>query len=139
MLKKLFILFALAGLLQACSEKDNTVKINTLDEISLSDVDISDDFWNQRIENNYKVSFLSMLDRYEENGGRPNPKLMEAGAYILHKNPDPELKSRIDANFDKLIGFYIPEGKVREWNRMLNGDLYGAGHFIEAASLSTTS
>ena len=133
MLKKLLILFMLAGFLQACSEKGSIVEINTLDEISLSDVDILDDFWNPRIENNYKVSFPDMLDRYEENGGRPNPKLLEAGAYILHKNPDPELQSRLDASFDKLIEYYIPGGKVREWHRMLNGDLYGAGHFIEAS------
>ncbi len=133
MFKKIIILITLAGLIQSCSEKGSIGEINILDEVSLSDVNISDDFWNPRIENNYKVSFLNMLDRYEENAGRPNPKLLEAGAYILHKNPDPELKSRIDANFDKLIDFYIPEGKVREWNRMLNGDLYGAGHFIEAS------
>jgi len=133
MLKKIIILIALACLIQSCYEKGSIDEINILDEVSLSDVNISDDFWNPRIENNYKVSFLNMPDRYEENMGRPNPKLLEAGAYILHKNPDPELKNRIDANFDKLIDFYIPEGKVREWNRMLNGDLYGAGHFIEAS------
>ena len=133
MFKKLIILLALACFIQACSEKGNTIEIKTLDQISLSDVNISDNFWNPRIEKNRKVSFLNMLDRYEENGGRPNPKLMEAGAYLLHKNPDPELQSRLDANFDKLIEYYIQGGQVREWQRMLNGDLYGAGHFIEAS------
>jgi len=133
MLKKLFILFVLAGFLQACSEKGSIVEINTLDEISLSDVDISDGFWNPRIENNYKVSFRNMLDRYEENSGRPNPKLLEAGAYILHKNPDTVLQRRLEGNFEKMIDYYIPGGQVREWHRMLNGDLYGAGHFIEAS------
>ncbi|MBN1386833.1 MAG: glycoside hydrolase family 127 protein [Bacteroidales bacterium] len=133
MFKKLIILITLACLIQACSEKGNIVEINTLDEISLSDVNISDDFWNPRIENNHKVSFPYMLDRYEENGGRPNPKLLEAGAYILHKNPDPELQRRLDASFEKLIDYYMPGGQVREWQRMLNGDLYGAGHFIEAS------
>lgn len=133
MFKKLIILLVMTGFIQSCSETDNTVETKMLDEINLSDVNISDDFWNPRIENNYKVSFLNMLDRYEENGGRPNPKLMEAGAYIIHKNPDPELQRRLEANFDKLIEYYIPGGQVREWNRMLNGDLYGAGHFIEAS------
>lgn len=117
----------------SCSDIQKSEILSTLDEISLSDVDISDDFWNPRIENNHRVSFPYMLDRYEQNGGRPNPKLMEAGAYILNKNPDPELQNRLDTNFDKLIEYYIPDGQVREWQRMLNGDLYGAGHFIEAS------
>ncbi len=110
-----------------------TRKPETLDNINLSDVNISDDFWNPRIKNNYLVSFVNMLNKYEEKGGRPNPKLMEAGAYILHNNPNPELKSRLDVNFDKLIENYITGGQVREWKRMLNGDLYSAGHFIEAS------
>lgn len=108
-------------------------KTKILDYINLSDVKISDNFWNPRIKNNHLVSFINMLNRYEKKSSRPNAKLLEAGAYILHKNPDPELQSRLDSSFNRLIEYYIPAGQVREWNRMLNGDLYGAGHFIEAS------
>jgi len=105
----------------------------TLDELNLSDINISDDFWSPRIENNRSVSFKNMFKRYEARRGRPNSKLLEAGAYILHNNPDPDLQNSLDVNFNKLIEYYIPDGQVRKWKRMLNGDLYGAGHFIEAS------
>ncbi|MGM0463970.1 MAG: glycoside hydrolase family 127 protein [Bacteroidota bacterium] len=133
MLRKLIVIQLFALFLTGCADKSVNNTTRDLDKIELSDVHIKDDFWDARIDNNYRVSFINMLNRYEEMGSRPNPKLMEAGAYILHLNPDTALQKRLDENFERLIEYYIPGGRVREWHRMLNGDLYGAGHFLEAA------
>ncbi len=132
MIKKLVLIFAVAGIVCSCTEKNNTGTKGSLETISLKDVTISDGFWGPRIDNNRLVSVPLMLDRYEEQKD-PNSKLTEACAYILQTNPDPEFRKRTEENYNGLINYYIPNGKVREWKRMLNGDLYGAGHFIEAS------
>lgn len=101
--------------------------------IPLSSVAINDEFWGPRLENNAKVSFRQMLQTYEEMGRTPSPKLIEAGAYILENNPDPELERYMDGVIDEMIERYLPGGKPREWKHLLNGELYSAGHFMEAA------
>jgi len=76
---------------------------------------------------------MNMIDVYEEAGDAPNPKLVEAVGNILQTSDDPGLRARIDPGIDKLIDQVLPEGKPRKWKRLLNGEMYSAGHFMEAA------
>lgn len=121
-------------LVTACSKKTSTEEVaGPIDQISLNSVAITDSFWNLRIENNYRVSVMNMLETYEKNGEYPNPKLIEAAGYILQMNDDPELQSRMDKGIEKLLVYVLPEGKPRKWNNLLNGEMYTAGHLMEAA------
>ena len=104
-----------------------------VDLIALNKVKIHDQFWNPRIENNMKVSIPVMLDKYEEMERAPDPKLVEAIGYLLQTNPDPVLQERMDIDNEKLIGRVLPHGKPRAWKQLLNGEMYSAGHFMEAA------
>ena len=134
-MKNMFYFFVLPLILFVSCSKNNesTVLEGPVDEIALKAVTINDLFWNPRIENNYKVSVMNMLTKYEEEGEAPDPKLVEAAGYILQKNFDPELKARIDKGIDQLIEHVLPGGKPREWKKLLNGEMYTAGHFMEAA------
>ncbi len=134
-MKNKFILFCLAVILSAgCGPPDKPSSGSSGPvAIPLSAVDIQDSFWSPRIENNYRVSVFNMLEQYDEKGYSPSPKLIEAASYVLQKNEDPELKALVDRGAEKLTGNMLPGGKPREWKRLLNGELYMAGHFMEAA------
>lgn len=51
---------------------------NSVEEIPLENISITDQFWKTRIDNNYRVSVMKMLDDYEKAGEAPDPKLVEA-------------------------------------------------------------
>src|SRR5262245_16328159 len=64
--------------------------------VPLAQVDITDDFWAQRLELNRTVSIQHVFDRSEEHGGRAPAQLIEAAAYMLAKRPDAALAKRVD-------------------------------------------
>jgi DUF1680 family protein len=134
MRNKFYFLALLLILPSACSKNNQPqTPQGPVDEIALKAVTINDPFWNPRIENNYRVSVMEMLTKYEEAGEAPDPKLVEAAGYILQTNSDPELQARIDKGIPMLIDHVLPNGKPRAWKRLLNGEMYSAGHFMEAA------
>lgn len=104
-----------------------------LREVGLTEVRIGDGFWRNWVDNNIKVSVPAMLDAYENMERAPDPKLIEAVGYILLTNPDVSLQARMDVDNEKLIARMIPGGKPRAWKNLLNGEMYSAGHFMEAA------
>ena len=101
--------------------------------VPFTQVKITDAFWKPRLENNRSVTIPTQLAAYAEKGRLPSAKLIEAVAYTLATHPDPQLKDKIETVIDKMITRYLPGGKPREWKNLLNGELYGAGHFFEAA------
>jgi DUF1680 family protein len=85
------------------------------------------------LENNRRITIPSQLEAYAQRGRRPSAKLIEAAAYVLAQHPDPGLQENVARSIDEMIANQLPEGRPREWKRLLNGELYGAGHFFEAA------
>lgn len=120
--------------LSACAGDNSSQKPSgPIDEIALKNVTISDQFWSPRIEINYHESIMKMIDDYEEMERAPDPKLVEAVGYILQTNNDAALQARMDVDIEKLIARVLPDGKPRAWKNLLNGEMYSAGHFMEAA------
>ena len=102
-------------------------------ETTPPEVEITDQFWNRCLETNRLVSIPRMLDDYEGRGSAPSSKLVEAVGFVLANHPDPDLEAYIDGLSDDIIESVLPDGKPRKWDRLLNGQLYQAGHFMEAA------
>lgn len=133
-MKMYFVLLALPVMIMTGCNSDKAGKETApVEMIALNKVKIDDQFWNPRIENNMKVSIPEMLDKYEEMERAPDPKLVEAVGYLLQTNPDSALQARMDIDNEKLIGRVLPNGKPRAWKQLLNGEMYSAGHFMEAA------
>jgi uncharacterized protein len=134
-MKSPICLFVTVLLLTGCTDKSLIEKPGgPTDEIMLKSVTITDSFWSPRIENNHKVSVMEMIDVYEVAERAPDPKLAEAVGYILQTSNDPELQARMDVDIEKLIERVLPDGKPRAWKNLLNGEMYSAGHFLEAAA-----
>ncbi len=69
-----------------------------------------------------------------DGGELPNLKLVESAGYVLKKHSDPSLEAIIDGLTDPLIENVLPGGEPPDWEAItMNGELYVAGHFIEAA------
>lgn len=132
--------------------------------ISFQNVDIQGGFWGQKQQLNRDVTIHAVQDRFEDTGrfaafdfvwkeGMPNKphffwdsdvaKWLESVAYIINKNPDPELEAKVEEIIDKIEAHQEPDGyfniyftvvdpasrfKNRQWH-----ELYCAGHLIEAA------
>jgi DUF1680 family protein len=105
----------------------------TIKAVPFTKVEITDAFWSPRLELNRTVSIPEMLEQYEQRGSSPSPKLVEAGAYLLAKNPDPALKKTLDAGISRLIDQLKSGDPQQKWKQLRNGELYVAGHFFEAA------
>jgi len=130
-----FFLILSVFIMSGCADDNTTNELQgPIDEIALKNVTINDQFWSPRIENNYKVSIMKMIDDYENFERAPDPKLVEGVGYILQTNQDAELQARMDVDIDKLIARVLPDGKPRKWKNLLNGEMYSAGHFMEAAT-----
>lgn len=127
-------------------------------------VDITDGFWAHRQQLNRDVTSKVVYDRFDETGRigafrfdwkpdmpfRPHifwdsdvAKWMEGAAYLIAKQPDAELETKIDALVDQIeahqqsdgyfnIFFTIVEPENRFQLRPKH-ELYCAGHLIEAA------
>lgn len=95
--------------------------------VPLERVNITDGFWTPRMEANRKVSLGYCFEKFEGDGGFSVSKLIEAAAYMLAKEPDPELEAYVDQRIQGLLGsldrrIRTPEQTVRV-----------SGHFLEAA------
>ncbi len=126
---KVKILLLIAGVLALSFLKSCA----PVEEHTPPSVEITDQFWNRCLETNRLVSIPKMLDDYVGRGQVPNSKLVEAVGYVLANHPDPELEAFIEGLNDRLIESVLPGGKPENWERLLNGELYRAGHFMEAA------
>jgi len=119
-------------------------------------------FWGERVETNRlktlplvyrKLQETGRLDawRLAADGPRPDPfwdsdiaKWMEAAAYALAEQDDPELRRRLDGAIDRLIAAQAADGYFNSYFQQLapndrwthlerDHELYNAGHLIEAA------
>ncbi len=95
--------------------------------VSLTQVDILDDFWAPRIEVNRNVSIWHCFRKMEEFEDFGSPKLIEAAAYMLAKRPDPKLEEYADQVIDRLVTKLTP--------RLADPDkaVRVSGHFLEGA------
>lgn len=137
-----------------------------LKPVPFSQVEFTDTFWAPRIETNRTATIphsyaqlerTGRIDAFELQFTRPVPspivdifadsdvaKWIEAAAYTLETNPDPALRSQLDALVKKVIAAQTEDGylnthfihtqpelrwkNLRDWH-----ELYCAGHLIEAA------
>ncbi|MBV9851555.1 MAG: glycoside hydrolase family 127 protein [Armatimonadetes bacterium] len=139
----------------------------TLQAIPFTQVQIRDAFWAPRREANRRISLPLSLDKLAEAGNLRNLELAAAGAtegfvgpvfadsdvykaleavaYSLATDPDPELERRVDEIIAQIAAAQRPDGYLntayqvkiglkRRWTNLRdNHELYCAGHLFEAA------
>jgi len=136
--------------------------------VPFTDVKIADEFWKPRLETNRNVTIPYAFKKCEETGRIDNftkaaglmqgnfegiffndsdvYKVIEASAYSLINNPDPQLEEYVDKLIDTIEAAQWKDGylytfysvpKLQSENRWTDiqkkHELYCAGHFFEAA------
>ncbi|MFB0524789.1 MAG: glycoside hydrolase family 127 protein, partial [Phycisphaerae bacterium] len=136
--------------------------------VPFTDVKIADEFWKPRLETNRNVTIPYAFKKCEETGRIDNfakaaglmqgkfegiffndsdvYKVIEASAYSLINNPDPQLEEYVDKLIDTIEAAQWKDGylytfysvpKLQPENRWTDiqkkHELYCAGHFFEAA------
>ncbi|MEO6136249.1 MAG: beta-L-arabinofuranosidase domain-containing protein [Ginsengibacter sp.] len=133
--------------------------------VSFSDVVITDDFWKPKMKTvatatldacvNYTQNKTGRIRNFEKAALRKGKhegiyyddsdvyKALEAIAYSLKNNPDPELEKIADTWIDKITAAQLPDGYLntyyiltdvsKRWTDMEKHEDYCAGHLIEAA------
>lgn len=133
--------------------------------VSFSDVAITDDFWKPKMKMvatatldacvNYTQDKTGRIRNFEKAAARKGKhegiyyddsdvyKALEAIAYSLKNNPDPELEKTADEWIDKIAAAQLPDGYLntyyiltdinKRWTDMEKHEDYCAGHLIEAA------
>ncbi|MBR5519671.1 MAG: glycoside hydrolase family 127 protein [Clostridia bacterium] len=135
-----------------------------IEKISFEQVDITGGFWKKRQDLNRSTTIHAVYDRFAETGrfeafkcawkeGDPNrphiywdsdvAKWMESVAYLIEKQPEPELEAVVEGLIDEIEKnqwedgyFNIYFSQFEPENRFTRRDdheLYCAGHLIEAA------
>src|SRR4030042_2470093 len=94
---------AIAVFFCSCQQSAQHASDYAVSPVSYKDVQISDTFWTPRLEINRTVSIPGLFDRYEQKGQNPDLRLIEAACYVLAQDPDPALRSRVDATLDRAI------------------------------------
>ena len=107
--------------------------MNLAEALPFTQVDITEDFWLPRIEINRTNSIPVMFRGYVGRGRLPSLKLIEAAGYSLAKHPDQEFQRYVDIFVDKIIEELLAGDPDEKWKKLLDGELYRAGHFFEAA------
>ena len=138
--------------------------MDKLKALNLENVDITDGFWARRQKQNREVTVYAVQEQFENSGrfrafdfswkkGEPQQphffwdsdiaKWMESAALICEKNPEPELREKIDKTLALIEKNQAPDGYfniyhtvVEPGTRFTNRDhheLYCLGHLIEAA------
>lgn len=133
-------------------------------QISFRNTDITGGFWKSRQKTISEISVYNILKRFTETGrfdamncdwkdGEPNEphifwdsdiaKWIESVAYIIEKEPHPDLEKIVDDVADKMEknrledGYfnccYIAKHPDKRWTDRTDHELYCAGHLIEAA------
>jgi hypothetical protein len=125
----LVILVTLSG---ACSRPSPSRFDYPVRAVPFVDVDIADGFWTPRLENNRTITVPFLFSGYEKRKASDS-RLIEAGAYLLARRPDPNFQRRVAAMLDRALENYRRRVPGNRWNDLLDGELYAAGHFFEAA------
>ncbi|NLE34464.1 MAG: hypothetical protein GX622_05130 [Bacteroidales bacterium] len=134
MKRRLFIALTITALLAACTGKRPGDEIySPVNQPDITSVAITDQFWNQRIDNNHRVSVIKMFETWEAEGHFPDPKVIEAAGYILLTEDDTLLRQLADRGIERLLAYVLPDGHPRKWKDLLNGEMYFGGHTMEAA------
>jgi DUF1680 family protein len=116
-------------LLSACTQTPARKGDYAVSPVSYKDVQVTDAFWTPRMENNRNVSIPGLLERFDKAGRNPELRLLEAACYVLAKQPDPALRSRIDGYLDKAIERIRSRKQI--WSSEGDGDFFAAGNFLE--------
>jgi len=143
----------------------NNAGYRQVQPVALKRVAVKRGFWAERLRINREVTVPLEYEKCKETGridslrltwrpGQPNPphhfwdsdiaKWIEAAAYTLATEPDPELEARVDAVIDLLAAAQQPDGYLntyytvvepgKRWTNLRDmHELYCAGHLIEAA------
>lgn len=131
--------------------------------IDFRKTDITDGFWQKKVDLVSEVSVFNVYKRFKETGrfdalscnwkkGDPNEphifwdsdiaKWIESVAFILEKRKNPELEKYVDEAIDIIAenqeecGYFNSCYQVHEktrWSDRTDHELYCAGHFVEAA------
>jgi DUF1680 family protein len=140
--------------------------LQKMEAVNFAQVIIEDNFWRPRIHVVSKVTIpvciyqtevktprIRNFEKVAANRGEKHEgiyyddsdvyKALEAIAYSLANNPDPELEKKADEWIDKIVSAQLPDGylntfytlgNIRErWTDMNKHEDYCAGHLIEAA------
>lgn len=134
--------------------------------VSYSNVQITDPFWKSRLDKIASATIPACVEQTEIKtprirnfevaaGTRPGKfegifyddsdvfKALEAIAYSLKNNPNPELEKKADEWIDKIAAAQLPDGYIntyytltgldKRWTDMSMHEDYNGGHLIEAA------
>ena len=99
----------------------------SLRPVPLANVDITDDFWAPKMQVNRTVSLEHLFRKFEQTRGFDNPRLIEAAAYMLAKQRDPELEQHVDRIIDREVA--SSEARLASADRAIRT----SGYFFEAA------
>lgn len=133
-------------------------------DLKRSDVHVTGGFWKDRIDNARSRGLMAVYERFYDTGrfgaldfkwkeGMPQKphifwdsdiaKWIEAAAYLLQEQRDPELEKIIDESIEKMEAHQRPDGYFNIWfdtaepenrfTRYTDHELYDLGHLIEAA------
>lgn len=142
-------------LLTGCGKKTKDYPIKA---VHFADVEVTDEFWNHKIERNLNVTMpyvLDQLDRKGRIGGSSLYKVLEGVCYYLMTEDDPQLERLADSLVQMIKDSQQPDGNLGPVRtnpdgtplpdslRWLGTDdfgetggthgLYGPGHMYEAA------
>ena len=133
-------------------------------DLKRAQVRVTGDFWETWKQNARAHGLMSVYDRFRDTGrfgaldftwkeGMPNKphifwdsdiaKWIEAAAYLLQEQRDPEIEALVDECVDKIEAHQRPDGYFNIWfdtaepenrfTRYTDHELYDLGHLIEAA------
>jgi DUF1680 family protein len=96
--------------------------------VPLEQVNVTDEFWSPRMAANRNVSLDYCFRKFENSNAFSVSKLVEAAAYMLAKQRDPDLEAYVDQRVDAMVQSLAtrvenPAQAVRV-----------SGHFLEAAT-----
>ena len=112
--------------------------------VPFTDVRITDEFWQPRLETNRKVTLPHNLKWCEDTGRISNfakagglmegehegiyfndsdvYKVLEGAAYTLTQHPDKELEAQVDATIDKIASALQPDGYINSYYTLKEPD-----------------
>ncbi len=138
--------------------------MNKLSNVPFQQIDINMGFWQQRQQLNRDVTINAVMDQFMQTGrfdafrcdwkeGAPKKphfywdsdiaKWMESVAYLMEKQPMPELEQAVESLIDEIERNQAEDGyfniyflcvdPAQRWQKRDNHELYCAGHLMEAA------
>jgi len=94
---------------------------------SYKQVEILDEFWAPKQQINQSVSLPYCFEHFGR-GSFGNPRLIEAAAYILAKQPEPLLEAYVDKEIDRIVE--ATQARIKNPEQAVRV----SGHFLEAAA-----